>query len=81
MENKITLSIKVNNPKGNYAFRVLTNEKVVFYTSTRIGGVKTEKGNFVIELDEKFAGKEYELKEIESRKIVKTGKIKIEESK
>jgi hypothetical protein len=64
-----------NSSKINAAFRAFNKGSVDYYTSTRIGGILADKDGFVIAVPDEHIGKDYELKDIGSMKVISKGRI------
>jgi hypothetical protein len=65
-----------NSSKINAAFRAFNKGSVDYYTSTRIGGILADKDGFVIAVPDEHIGKDYELKDIGSMKVISKGTVK-----
>lgn len=61
------------------AVRIYENYEVVYYSSTRIAGVVRVKDGYLVKDVDAFVGKKYELKLLESKKIL-TGTVDNENS-
>jgi len=71
-EKTFTLLVPDYDNKPEAAIRIFDGSKQVFYTSTRLGGVKRVDDGYQVELDKEFIGKKYVLKKI----MLKPGKDK-----
>lgn len=73
------MEFKIKIIKGNYALRTYDkNGLQIFYTSSRIGGINFDKDILTCTIPDDSVG--YELKDITSHKIVKSGKVKEEKN-
>ncbi len=73
------MELKIKAPKGSYALRAFDESgRQIFYTSSRLGGIKTEQGLLTCTIPD--AAVSYELKDIEQHKIIKSAKVKEEPS-
>lgn len=73
------MELKIKISKGNYALRTYDkNGLQVFYTSSRIGGFNFDKDSLTCTIPD--ASVEYELKDITTHQIVKSGKVKEEKN-
>jgi len=62
------------------ALRIYDGDKVVYYSSTRIGGVVRTDNGYLVKDVEGFAGKGFELKLLGSLKVIK-GTVEFENKK
>ena len=74
------MELKIKVTKGNYALRSFDkNGSQIFYTSTRIGGLNFEKDALTCTIPD--ASVNYELKDLNTRNIVKKGSVEIDKPK
>lgn len=74
------MELKIKVPKGNYALRSFDkNGSQIFYTSTRIGGINFEKDSLTCTIP--AASVNYELKDLNTRNIVKKGLVETDKPK
>ncbi len=74
------MELKIKVTKGNYTLRSFDkNGSQIFYTSTRIGGLKFEKDSLTCTIPD--ASVNYELKDLNTRNIVKKGSVETDKPK
>lgn len=80
VKQSVELFIPEEENNQDAAFRIFDKESEIFYSSTRIGGLKPVDGGYaaVIPADdfEKYAGKRYTLVTLGSKRKVLEGEIK-----
>ncbi len=69
--------IKTNKKSDFVVCRIYRGEKLVDYSSTRLGTIEAVPGGYKIIFDDEdeFIGCSYELKDVNARKIIAEGKV------
>lgn len=70
------MELKIKLPKGNYALRCYDEQgNQIYYSSTRLGGVKLADGEVIAEIPNNTS--KYEIKNINTLKIVSEGSLNV----